>query len=87
MLDLLQRADLFADAHIVQILATDDDVVGTAGAVGGGEDEVGSYEGSAAEVAEAVLEGDGVGVAVGWGLGAADDAGGYERGGWLLTRG
>mmetsp|Transcript_6911 Transcript_6911/g.13662 ORF Transcript_6911/g.13662 Transcript_6911/m.13662 type:complete len:384 (-) Transcript_6911:240-1391(-) len=47
-------------------------------AVRRGQDDVGGDEGAAAEVAEAVLEGDGVGVPGGRGFRAADDAGGEE---------
>mmetsp|Transcript_18310 Transcript_18310/g.38318 ORF Transcript_18310/g.38318 Transcript_18310/m.38318 type:complete len:321 (+) Transcript_18310:916-1878(+) len=49
-------------------------------AVGGRQDDVRGDEGAAAEEADGVVEGDGVGVAGGGGFGAADDAGGFEEG-------
>jgi len=59
--------------------------------VSGREDDVGREEGAAAEVADGVLEGAGVGVAARGGLGAADDAGGEEVGlrgdGWGVGEG
>ncbi len=47
----------------------------------GRQDDVRGDERAAAEEADGVVEGDGVGVASGGCFGAADDAGGFEGGG------